>query len=73
MTPSGKLTSICQQLWMEQRAQIANIRAGAARGDRKSQALLAQIEVYQAKLTHIEELGEYVAAKEAEDAARAGQ
>lgn len=66
----GKFTSTCQKLWKEQRSQIDQIHYGAAHGDRRSQALLAQIEVYNAKLHELEELGKFVAQAEADNASR---
>ena len=64
----GHFTTFCKQLWKEQRDEIANIHAGAARGNRESQARLSQIEIYNAKLKHIEELGKFVAECEARNA-----
>lgn len=66
----GHFTSICSKLWKEQRDQIAQIHSGAASGDRRSQALLAQIEIYNAKLHELEELGKFVSEKEGANADR---
>lgn len=61
----GHYSQICEQLRLEQAAEIEQIHYGASHGDRRSQAKLAMIDAYNIKLKHIEELGKFVAQAEA--------
>lgn len=63
-------TDFVRQLRDEQRAQIEGIERGINRGDHRSIAMKPLIPSLAEKLKKLNELGVYVAAKEAEDVSR---